>query len=63
MGSSISRIYDDYETYEHLCKLVNEKPVGVREGFYEHEKELMEKHGYVHDGCFYKKKKNESATI
>lgn len=55
MASCISRIYDDYDTYVSFCKLIKETPIGVRDGFYDHEKELMEKHSYVTDGCWYKK--------
>lgn len=58
MGSCISKIYDDYDTYVAFCKLVNEEPVDARGGFYEHEKELMKKHKYVEDGCWYKKVDN-----
>lgn len=59
MGSIISAIYDDYDTYVAFCKLVNEKPVDIREGFYKHEQELLKKHNYVENGCWYKKIENE----
>ena len=55
MGSCISAIYDSYDTYVEFCKLVKEEPVDIRNGFYNHEKELMKKHKYVSDGCWYKK--------
>jgi hypothetical protein len=58
MGSCISKIYDDYDTYVSFCELVNEETVDVRDFFYEHEKELMKKHKYVKDGCWYKKVDN-----
>lgn len=58
MGSSISAIYDKHETYVAFCELLNEPFVSVRESFFEHEKELMKKHKYVKDGCWYKKFNN-----
>lgn len=58
MGSCISKIYDDYDTYVAFCELVNEKPVGVCDYFYKHEKKLMEKHKYIKNGCWYKKVDN-----
>jgi hypothetical protein len=55
MGSCISAIYDDYDKYVAFCELVNEKPVSIRDDFYEHEKELMKKHKYTQNGCWYNK--------
>ncbi len=43
MGSSISAIYDDYETYEYICELTNTKPLDIRaeKSFYTHGRELV----------------------
>ncbi|MFW5847762.1 MAG: hypothetical protein ACOCVF_02470 [bacterium] len=54
MGSILTKIYDDYDTYIEFCKLVNEQPVNI-ENFIDHETELMKKHNYVRHGCWYKK--------
>jgi hypothetical protein len=59
MRSSISHIYDEYNTYVAFCKLVNEESVGVWDGFYKHEKELIKKYDYVKDGCWYTKNKSK----
>ncbi len=56
MGSSISKIYDDHETYVEFCKLLKEESLDVQDKFYTHEEELMKKHGYVRCGCWYAKK-------
>jgi hypothetical protein len=51
MGSSISRIYDDYDDYEHFCKRIGVKPVDIYDSFYKHETELLNNLGYknLHD--------------
>lgn len=55
MGSCITHMFDNYETYVAFCELVNEQPVNVSDDFYSHEQELMVKHGYVKCGCWYEK--------
>ena len=50
MGSSISHIYDRYETYKEFCDLVKEKPVDIRDNFFQHQDILLKKHGYIENG-------------
>ena len=45
MGSGVSKMYDDYDDYEYICKMLNEKTVGLRE-FLDHEEEILTKHGF-----------------
>lgn len=45
MGSSLSKISDDYDNYLALCKKIKIKEQGM-ENMYEHEKQLMKKYGY-----------------
>jgi hypothetical protein len=45
MGSGVSKMYDDYDDYEYICKMLNEKTVGLRE-FLDHEEEILVKHGF-----------------
>jgi len=54
MGSCITKLLDDYDTYLAFCELVNETPVSI-DNYYEHQQELMYKHGYVQDGCWFRK--------
>jgi hypothetical protein len=51
MGSSISRIYDDYNDYEYFCKRIGAKPVNIHDSFHKHETELLNNLGYknLHD--------------
>lgn len=58
MSSIATKINDDYATYLAFCKTVNEAPVAIREQFYIHQTQLMQKHGYVQDGCWFKKENN-----
>lgn len=53
MGSSISAIYDDYEDYQHLCKVLGIQSVDIRNGFYEHEKQILNQRGYQSAYQFY----------
>ena len=46
MGSTISAIYDDYDDYLYLCKQVNETPVALIDGFYEHQRNILQSRGY-----------------
>jgi hypothetical protein len=46
MGSTISAIYDDYDDYLHLCKQVGETSIGITEGFYEHERKILQSRGF-----------------
>lgn len=46
MGSSISAIYDDYDDYLHLCDQVGESAVTITQGFYEHERKILQSRGY-----------------
>ena len=55
MGSCITHMFDNYDTYVAFCKVVGDKPITVSEDFYSHEKELLKKHGYEKDGCWYKR--------
>jgi hypothetical protein len=45
MGSSISKIYDDYDDYKYICQLLNEKPLDISK-FMKHEDEILTKNGY-----------------
>ena len=40
MGSSISRIYDNYDIYIRICKRLNKKPLNIRDDFYKQMDEL-----------------------
>lgn len=46
MGSTISAIYDDYDDYKHLCKTLDIQSVDILDGFYEHQKEILQSRGY-----------------
>jgi hypothetical protein len=46
MGSTISAIYDDYDDYKHLCKTLDIQSVDILDGFYEHQKEIVQSRGY-----------------
>jgi hypothetical protein len=46
MGSIISAIYDDYDDYLHLCKQVGETPVELIDGFYDHQRNILQSRGY-----------------
>ena len=46
MGSSISKIYDDYEDYQYICKLNNIEPKNLSSGFYEHESSILKSIGF-----------------
>lgn len=46
MGSTISAIYDDYDDYLYLCKQVGETPVVLTDGFYEHQRNILQSRGY-----------------
>lgn len=61
MGSICSKIRDDYDDYVKFCKMVNETPVDDRgeKSFYDHQRELCDKHGYVGINEIYKSKQNE----
>jgi len=45
MGSILSKLYDDYDDYKYFCKTLNVEHVS-RNGFYEHERVLLEKLGF-----------------
>lgn len=45
MGSGLSKMYDDYEDYEYICKKLGEKSVGFTK-FLDHEEEILTKHGF-----------------
>ena len=45
MGSGASKMYEDYDDYEYICKMLNEKTVGLRE-FLDHEEEILTKYGF-----------------
>lgn len=47
MGSSISAIYDDYDDYQHLCEVLDIQPVDIRDGFYQHEQQILKERGYT----------------
>jgi hypothetical protein len=46
MGSIISAVYDDYDDYKHLCKTLDIQSVDILDGFYEHQKEILQSRGY-----------------
>lgn len=43
MGSIISAIYDDYDTYKYLCELKAIAPFDIRDNisFYDHAEEII----------------------
>ena len=45
MGSGLSKMYDDYEDYEYICKNLGESPGGFTK-FLDHEEEILAKHGF-----------------
>lgn len=53
MGSGITKMYDDYEDYEYICKNLGEEAVGLRE-FMNHEEEILAKHGFKDKYDFFK---------
>jgi hypothetical protein len=61
MGSLVSKIYDDYDDYEHICKMLKEKTVGVHDSFYKHEEKVLAKHGFKdkHDYFEFLRKQEE----
>lgn len=46
MSDGISNMYDNYDDYKYICKVNNIKPVGVYDGFYEHEDKILEGLGF-----------------
>jgi hypothetical protein len=46
MGSCISAIYDDHDSYEELCKVLKEDALDIRDSrsFYKHAEELIIQH-------------------
>lgn len=66
MGSSISKIEEDYETYEYICSLKNITPEGYGTGtrsFFDHAREIMseltdEEHAQYKDYYWYNRFKN-----
>ena len=46
MGSTISVNYDDYDDYLYLCKQVGETTVVLTDGFYEHQRNILQSRGY-----------------
>lgn len=53
MGSGITKMYDDYEDYEYICRNLGEEAVDLRE-FMNHEKEILTKHGFKDKYDFFK---------
>lgn len=48
MGSSISKIYDDYDDYEYFCKVIGVESMPISKNnktFYAHETELLKELG------------------
>ena len=62
MGDSISKLFEDYETYELLCKNLNIKKIGIDKNFYNHEEELMKKYGFIRVYYGYKPTKERLRT-
>lgn len=60
MSNSITALWDDYETYECICKIVNVKPLGIRDeqSFYGHQNEILKKYGCKTEYDFFKKHEN-----
>lgn len=51
MGNIISKIYDDYEDYETLCKFIGAPTIPIRpmcgeKSFYDHAKEILQDEKY-----------------
>ena len=45
MGSGLSKMYDDYDDYEYICKKLGESTVGFTK-FRNHEEEVLTKYGF-----------------
>jgi len=64
MGSSMSKINDDYDDYIYFCKVLGVDTVGFRESFYDHESKLLENLGFKNKYDYYamldKTKKRET---
>lgn len=67
MSDSISRIYEDYDAYEALCEELGVEALPLikinesSKSFYEHERELREKHDLYRTywGTYEKNKKKK----
>jgi hypothetical protein len=46
MGSGLSKMYDDYEDYEYICKKLGEKITRSYTDFLSHQYMILTKHGY-----------------
>lgn len=58
MSSSLSKMYDDYDDYEYICKILNEKPLDIPK-FMKHEDEILEKNGYKDKYDFFEKRRKQ----
>lgn len=58
MGSSISKIYDDYDDYEVFCETIGVKSINIDgnsefSSFYKHEDYLLKQLGYKNIQDYY----------
>jgi hypothetical protein len=61
VGSSLSKIYDDYDDYVALCEEFGVEPKGIRDNtrsFYDHEDDILREHGFKDKQTYYQYKRD-----
>ena len=59
MGSGLSKMYDDYEEYEYICKKLGEKITRGYTDFLSHQYIILTKHGYKDKYDFFEKRRKQ----